>query len=278
MDMASEFMIIFNAFQVALGLLFLSATAPTALTEERVRGSLDVLLSTPLSTRSIVLAKWWAVFRVAPRLAVLPGLVAFLIAWSSEPAHMPFGPRAWRPPVVEIHTSDRVAAAALPVAWVIAHGAAIASIGVALATWFARPGRAIAASVTLYLAATVVWIFAVELVAVPLILQMTWWSRGDPVFQTIEGGLVSFSPLAGQISPLVVMVNPYNNSRLGLFWVLQLGLLGATLCFAAGVLGVAVLSFNRCLGRIDEIAWSVPPTTREMRLDAEETELVVARR
>ena len=37
--------------QLLFGLLILSATAPTSLAEERVRGSLDVLLTTPLSTR-----------------------------------------------------------------------------------------------------------------------------------------------------------------------------------------------------------------------------------
>ena len=39
-----------------------------------VRGSLDLLMSTPLSTRTIVLGKWWAVFRVVPVLAVIPAL------------------------------------------------------------------------------------------------------------------------------------------------------------------------------------------------------------
>ena len=44
--------------QTFFGMLLLSASAPTALAEERARGSLDVLLATPLSTRSIVVGKW----------------------------------------------------------------------------------------------------------------------------------------------------------------------------------------------------------------------------
>ena len=40
-----------SAFQVGLGLLLLCVSAATSLAEERVRGSLDVLLSTPMSTR-----------------------------------------------------------------------------------------------------------------------------------------------------------------------------------------------------------------------------------
>ena len=37
-----------NALQVSIGLLFLSVTAATSLAEERVRGSLDVLMTTPM--------------------------------------------------------------------------------------------------------------------------------------------------------------------------------------------------------------------------------------
>ena len=41
--------------QVIFGLLMLSAVAPMSMSEERQRGSLDVLAATPLSTRTIVL-------------------------------------------------------------------------------------------------------------------------------------------------------------------------------------------------------------------------------
>jgi hypothetical protein len=57
---------------VTFGLLLLSATAPTTLTVERVRGSLDILMSTPLSTHQIVLGKWLGSFRRVPPLAILP--------------------------------------------------------------------------------------------------------------------------------------------------------------------------------------------------------------
>ena len=66
---------IVNGFQVSIGLLLLSVSAATSLAEERVRGSLDVLMTTPLSTRQIVLGKWLGTFRLVPLLAVLPALV-----------------------------------------------------------------------------------------------------------------------------------------------------------------------------------------------------------
>jgi hypothetical protein len=49
---------VIGGVQVSAGLLLLSIPAATSLAEERQRGSLDVLLATPLSTRSIVLGKW----------------------------------------------------------------------------------------------------------------------------------------------------------------------------------------------------------------------------
>ena len=49
---------VLSGIQVTLGLLLVSIMAPTALAEERSRGSLDVLMTTPLTTDQIVLAKW----------------------------------------------------------------------------------------------------------------------------------------------------------------------------------------------------------------------------
>ena len=71
---------VISGLQVAAGLLLLSVSAATSLAEERQRGSLDVLLATPLSTRSIVLGKWWGAFRGVPPLLVLPVLIAAALA------------------------------------------------------------------------------------------------------------------------------------------------------------------------------------------------------
>src|SRR5436309_2296989 len=54
---------VISGMQVSAGLLLLSVSAVMSLAEERQRGSLDVLLATPLSTRSIVLSKWLGAFR-----------------------------------------------------------------------------------------------------------------------------------------------------------------------------------------------------------------------
>ena len=54
---------------MAGGLTLLLVSATMAVVEERGRGSLDILLATPIATRGIVLAKWWGAF---PRAATLP--------------------------------------------------------------------------------------------------------------------------------------------------------------------------------------------------------------
>ncbi len=61
-----------NAWQVSIGLLLLSVSAATTLAEERDRGSMEVIMTTPLSAREIVWGKWWGTIAMVPRLAILP--------------------------------------------------------------------------------------------------------------------------------------------------------------------------------------------------------------
>jgi ABC-type transport system involved in multi-copper enzyme maturation permease subunit len=117
-----------NGLQVSAGLLLLSVTAATSLAEERVRGSLDVLLATPLSTREIVLGKWLGTYRAVPPLAVLPVLV--VLGGGDRDAQQRPG-------------------AALMFLFVLCSGAAVTGLGLAMATWCARLGRAVGLTVTL---------------------------------------------------------------------------------------------------------------------------------
>ena len=78
-----EVIAIMSMFQVSLGLLLLSVSAATSLAEERVRGSLDVLLCTPLSTRSILVGKWWGSFRQAGRVLIWPVILAGILVAQS---------------------------------------------------------------------------------------------------------------------------------------------------------------------------------------------------
>jgi ABC-type Na+ efflux pump permease subunit len=107
-----------NAWQVAIGLLLLSVSAATTLAEERDRGSLDVIMTTPLTTREIVWGKWWGTFAMVPRLAILP-------IWVAAGAAM---------------VTDGGMGLVLMIGLILAYAAAITSLGLAVATWVPRLG------------------------------------------------------------------------------------------------------------------------------------------
>lgn len=122
-----------SGVQVAIGLLLLIVTTTTSLSEERMRGSLDVLLATPLSTRQIVQGKWLASFRTVLWLAVMPTLAAF---------------------VRGINKLDFLPAVLVALAAVTA-GAMFTSFGLATATWFRNQSRALTMAAGFYILAMV---------------------------------------------------------------------------------------------------------------------------
>jgi hypothetical protein len=124
---------------------------------------------------------------------------------------------------------------ALMAALILAYGAAITSLGLALATWIPRMGRAAALTVGLYTFMSIAWI--------PLTFS---------VFPGADGmGIAAGSPPMG--------VGAYSSMLAGngtprefatqtlwtLFWTIAYG--GVALALLLATLG----TFNRCLGRID---------------------------
>jgi ABC-type transport system involved in multi-copper enzyme maturation permease subunit len=129
-----------NALQVSVGLLLLCVSATTSLGEERDRGTLDLLLSTPLSTASIVWGKWWGTYRRVPILAVLPTLLVAVLGSRHHGA---------------------IAPAITVAALVLIYGASVTSLGLAVSTWVKATGRGIAITVALYVGVCVGWLFIV---------------------------------------------------------------------------------------------------------------------
>ena len=137
--------IIVNAFQVSVGLLLVSVTGVTSLQDERVRGSLDVLLTTPIPSLQVYWGKWWGCFRVVLRLTILPTMVA------SGAFIREFFEGVLFAEVV----SDRSVYFVLMPIVVCCYGAWIVTVGLAMGTSIKRPGRAMAASVILFILFTV---------------------------------------------------------------------------------------------------------------------------
>jgi ABC-type transport system involved in multi-copper enzyme maturation permease subunit len=205
---------VLSGLQVAAGLLLLSVSAATSLAEERQRGSLDVLMATPLPTRAIVWGKWWGAFRGIPPLLILPVAVATALASSTG--------RFW--------------GVALMAALILAYGAAITSLGLALATWIPRMGRAAALTVGLYTFMSIAWI--------PLTFSVF---PGDDGIGIAAGsppmGVGAYSSkLAGDGTPDEFAIQ----TLWTLFWTIAYG--GVALALLLATLG----TFNRCLGRIDD--------------------------
>ncbi len=199
-----------NGLQVSIGMLLLSVTAATSLSEERARGSLDVLMTTALSTRQIVVGKWLGTFRLVPALAILPTTVILCNDGSR---------------------SGYVATVLLTLVFVFACGAAITGLGLAMATWCSRLGRAVALTVSCYVFVTVGWMF----------IGM-WLSRGP------DGeGLMMASPFffAGELAADICNQGPRQHLGWAVFWASAYGM------GAAALLAATLATFNRCLGRVE---------------------------
>jgi ABC-type Na+ efflux pump permease subunit len=207
-----------SAFATAIGMLLLSVSAATSLAEERVRGSLDVLLATPLPTKSILWGKWWGTFRAVPRLAALPlSAAAVLALYSGRWGHV-----------------------LLLGLLILAYGAAITSLGLAVATWVARLGRAVGLTVAVYVFVTVAWVFLV----VALLARDNFFgpglAMGSPFFGIAFGTLSVNDGYGGPVD--------FRRAIPGfeVFWTLVYG------AVAAGLFGATLATFDRRLGRVSE--------------------------
>jgi ABC-type transport system involved in multi-copper enzyme maturation permease subunit len=202
--------------EVAVGLLLLAIRAPTALSEERVRGSLDVLLTTPMSSTAILWGKWWGAFRGVLLVSAAPSLALTMI----------------------LLKNGRLVGILFPPVLIVLYGSALTSFGLAVATWTTKPGRAVAITMAAYIGVTVGWLFLVA-----LLLPNGGGSTGP--------GLISASPFCG---PLFMGVESSQQFRSGVHWFELLTWIFFWCVVYAGVTVVfflaAVASFDRCLGRM----------------------------
>ena len=251
--MTGGFMIhIALVLQSVLGLMLLSVQAPTALGEERVRGSLDVLMAAPISTRAIVWGKWMGTYRVALWLAVLPGVAAALIAATCPAVSPSFRPAAPGISIEPVGPADRVLAPALVVAELLSWGAAFTSLGLLLATWTPRIGRAIGISVAVFLLLSFGSMFVVGIVILP---ALHWWLNasynvGGDDLNWIDAGLLAFSPMAAPITTIQALDAPYAGRWQ--FWAIMSFWCLLAWTSAGAMYWAALRSFDGRLGRMPE--------------------------
>jgi hypothetical protein len=222
---------VINGLQVSAGLLLLSISAATSLGEERQTGSLDVLLGTPLSTRSIVLGKWWGAFRGIPPLTALPVLVTAALV---------------------THTGFALGPVLIG-GLVVAYGAAITSLGLALATWLSRMDRAIGLTAGLYL---IVLIGAVPAGRLFFGDGPDGSGAGFAAASPFWGVGFSSAMFGGTAGPQHDMSK---QAAWLVFWIVAYDLV------AFGLLLATLKTFNRCLGRLDDASSRETPFPRQVR-------------
>ncbi len=221
-NMLAEEIALMSAFQVALGLLLLSVSAAASLAEERVRGSLDILLSTPMSTRSILAGKWWGTFRQIGPVLFWPALLSagLLFYFGNWPNYL------------------------LLIGVILGYGAVITSLGLALATWMSRLGRAIALCVTAYVVFSIGW---------PILILLVSSSSSGP-------GLVMGCPAIGTFFATALVgpdrFGPHERSQDFLapltIWMMF------DLALAAALFARTCSTFDRHLGRMPETSRRPP--------------------
>jgi ABC-type transport system involved in multi-copper enzyme maturation permease subunit len=225
---SGEFCALIVAFSVSIGMLLVAVRVPSALTEERVRGSLDVLMATPMTTRDIVEGKWWGAFRSSAALAIFPGILMTFALFRYIPSVAP-------PNYLRI---EMFLVPGLMVLWIVSYATFLTSLGLALATWLKKPGRATALTISVHVLLT-------------LGLPMTMIGLGIGGNGDFEFAIVSGSSFWGP--GLLTVLLERNNGMSGsgppgitvgvflwstVFIVSALALLAAT-----------IATFDRCMGR-----------------------------
>jgi len=204
-----------TGMQVAVGLLLVSVSAVTALSEERVRGTMDLLLATPLRTSDIVWGKWRGAYRTVPWIAVLPLINIVVLAAGT----------------------GRWFSVAYILAVVFTYGAAVTSLGLALATWIKRLGRATATSAAVYALVTVGWLATVAL---------AFSSGGHETFEALGSASPFFGP-----GELAFETGNTFTRKLSCYAYLPVWI-GVYVVAAFMLYVLTLATFDNCLGRVQD--------------------------
>ncbi len=209
-----------NAWQVSIGLLLLSVSAATSLAEERDRGSLEVIMTTPLTAREIVCGKWCGTIATVPRLAILPIWVGIGAAMVST---------GWDGLI-------------LMIGLILAYAAAITSFGLALATWVKRLGRVVVINVLTYVLIALGWLLVVAVLPALSSFRVSPGDLDGLAMASPFVGIYETTERAARVS-FAMWEHAIWNPLWPLFWI-------GIYCAVAAILVLAtLLTFDRCMGR-----------------------------
>ncbi|HEV3121635.1 MAG TPA: hypothetical protein VGY53_07020, partial [Isosphaeraceae bacterium] len=181
---------------------------------------------------------------------LLPLFVAVLLA-GATPDLPSFAGAAGRfyNTAVPLTNYDRLLSVTDCIADFLASSAIIVSLGVAMATWIRRLGRAVALSVIVYFLTGIGWVLLCEVLISSVIRQYTWMQDNQRLFIMTA---VSLSPIGGPINPISHLEQFVNGPR----WPEWIGA-GAVLIIKVAVAWLLFLltvkTFDRCVGRVPEV-------------------------
>ena len=190
-----------------------------------MHGSLDVLLTTPLSTVKIYWAKWWGSFRIVVWLTVLPTIVAA----GSDVRHILESGGFSQYTLTRIRSNGNPYFLLMPL-MIGCYGAGVVSMGLALAIWIKRSGRAMATSVLIYLLLTIGLLF----------LDVMLNSPQDE-FIALGSSLAT-----AELTSECLEVGRENSIPKIMIWCIAYTIAAALISLAA------CRSFDRCLGRMPD--------------------------
>lgn len=210
--------------QYGIGLLMVTVYSVTSLADERSRGNLDILLTTPLTTRAIVWAKWRSAFGRTPWLVVLPVTMAIVQSFQGS-TRFTFG-RCQSP----VYIPFLIALLAI---MPITVGAFLASMSLYLVTRLRQFGRAVGVAVAVYILLAVAW---------PMITVITSPKNDTAVIWVV--GSPAMGP--GFLSAIIAFDH---HDRLSI--VIAVTIWSAIYAVTARIFYLLTLRhFNHCLGRM----------------------------
>jgi hypothetical protein len=205
-------------FVTTVGLFFVTIETATSAVEERVRGILDVLLCTPLSTRAILWGKWKGAYWTVPLIALGAGSVAGVLAGEHG---------RWR-------------SVAFVMGLVLACGAVVTTMGFYFGATLRRFDRAALASTTIYVFGCLAWPPLLYLVCRP------WWMKDAATLLVPMICLAAFATTVVWLARTFAVVNRAAFVRV----MVYLAIYGAWFLFLVGSSSVWVFSMGR-------IAWGI---------------------
>ena len=145
----------------------------------------------------------------------------------------------------------------LIVAELLSWGAAFTSLGLLLATWTPRIGRAIGISLAMFLLFSVGWIFLLWMVIIPALhtpLADRYNIEGNDLIW-IDQGLIGLSPMAAPIAIIQALDNPLG--RRWQFWIIMSCWCLLAWALAGTLYWLVLRSFDGRLGRMRETSQGV---------------------